>query len=1184
MYLSRLEMVGFKSFAHKIDLSFNDGVTAIVGPNGCGKTNIVDAIRWVLGEQKTSMLRADSMDQVIFNGSKARKPLGMAEVSLTIENNKQILPTEYAQVVITRRLFRSGESQYLLNKTQCRLRDIVDLFMDTGMGADAYSVIELKMIETILSDKADERRHLFEEAAGVTKYKARRKEAARKLDAAQRDISRVQDIVREVEKTVNSLARQAQKARRHQELTTELKQLEQVLFAFEYAEEWTALKQLEARIADVRMRKEAAEADMAARETAVTTAESAHGEAEQQLRVAQEAENGVRSTLSEERQRVSVVQERITAATRTLERLEREHSESTEHQVSTEGTLRSVRERLEQLRQELVSAHDTVERFRTTLQASEEAVREARGVVADRRTAVAAARQVLNDHRSQADRLRVQGEGLVRRLADVDAQQHRLTERRAEVTAQIDRESLDMPSLDATLQQAESALHDAEARQQLLRSEQERLQGTMDTLRESAAHTGASLEFLVGLVDTTESSKFLMSTKEWTPSGEKLTLAEVLNTSDELRIAIEAALGTAARYFVVASRSEADEAIGALSRHNVGKATFLCRDTIPQIPEPPSIENTNGVLGWASELVDTDATLRGAVRGILGRTVIVEDMASAWSAVGRPNVDVAVTLAGEIVHRAGAVRGGSVSKTEGVRVGRRERIEQLRAQLEDLKSQMAETDQALGRIKAELSTIDLRVLGEAVRRAAVARNERQQRIDALRGRLDDLDGQGASLTSESEALRNELAEIETHHAERSAAAEQHSLQVAEAEQAVAGAETALHDVEARAAADTAALREAEILMVRTDGEVQTLESDEQRLTNESSTIDQRRDQRERERSELSVRLTELHQELSTASAAVERITAELSQAVAVREAQELTVRECSAATHEALESVRKGRRELEAVAEELHEVDLKLSTSRMRLENLVVKATEELELDVPEEPQTPESERPREELRSEAQEIRRKLTGMGNVNFLALEEHERENERFEFLTKQLADLVESERTLKETIAEINRTAREKFTTTFEAIRGNFTELFKVLFSEDDEADLQMIETEDHDPLECKIEIIAKPRGKRPHSIEMLSGGEKTLTAIALLFAIYLVKPSPFCILDEVDAPLDDANIDRYLKIIRKFSANTQFLMITHNKKTMEAADTLYGVTMEEPAVSKVVSVQLSERSANQAAA
>lgn len=1180
MYLSRLEMVGFKSFAQKIDLSFNDGVTAIVGPNGCGKTNIVDAIRWVLGEQKTSMLRADSMDQVIFNGSKARKPLGMAEVSLTIENNKHILPTEYAQVVITRRLFRSGESQYLLNKTQCRLRDIVDLFMDTGMGADAYSVIELKMIETILSDKADERRHLFEEAAGVTKYKVRRKEAARKLEAAQRDIARVQDIVREVEKTVGSLARQAQKAKRHQELTTELRAIDHLLFAFDYAEEWAALTQLQLHIADVRARKETAERDLAQREEAVSASETAHTAAETELRQAQELENGVRSALGEERQRLSVLEERIVASQRALERLQREHNESAEQRVSTEEELQSVMERRSAAQLEAQQAVEATDQRRERVAAEQQHVVEARSAVDQKREALSRERQALSERRSESDRLRVQMQGLQRRLRDVQAQQQQLEERRCTVADHIERESADVPALDVALQAAEAALHQAEAQQNALRNEQESLQARMDELREHTAHTSASLEFLVGLVDTTESSKFLMNTSEWTPSGEKLTLAEVLNTADDLRIAIEAALGPASRYFVVANRAEANAAIAALSKNNVGKATFLCRDAIPELPEPPSIPQGDGIVGWASELVDTDPTLRGAVRGILGRTVVVDSIDAAWAAVQQSSIDAAVTRTGEVVHRSGAVRGGSVSKTEGVRVGRRERIDQLRNDVERLREHMATTDVRLSDVKGALAEIDLRQLGETVRRTAVARNERLQRLDALKGRLEDVVGQLQVLQSEQSTLVEEEGSIQhLIEAAEGGVADQQS-HVASHESELQTSEQHLQAADQRLSEARALLRDAELVLVRLDGEVQTLQADEQRLRSQSTSIDQRRDQRAREEEDVRTRQAELEAERAAASTAVDSTQRDLTQATARREEAERVVRECSTATHQAIEDVRLQRKTVDAVHTELHEVDLKLNASTMRIENLRARAVEELELVLPEslseQPELPASDRPREELREEAQELRRKLTSMGNVNFLALEEHERENERFEFLTRQLADLVESERTLNETIAEINRTAREKFTATFEAIRTNFKELFTVLFSQDDEADLQMIEEGDQDPLESKIEIIAKPRGKRPHSIEMLSGGEKTLTAIALLFAIYLVKPSPFCILDEVDAPLDDANIDRYLKIIRKFSENTQFLMITHNKKTMEAADTLYGVTMEEPAVSKVVSVQLSK--------
>ena len=1185
MYLSRLEMVGFKSFAHKIDLSYTDGVTAIVGPNGCGKTNIVDAIRWVLGEQKTSMLRADNMEQVIFNGSKARKPLGMAEVSLTIENNRKILPTEYNQVVITRRLFRSGESQYLLNKTQCRLRDIVDLFMDTGMGAGAYSVIELKMIETILSDKADERRHLFEEAAGVTKYKTRRKEASRKLDAAQRDIARVHDIVLEVQKTVNSLARQASKAKRHQELTLALKALDKQLFAFEYAEEWAVLEQLKAQITAVREKKEASQSDLQNTEESVNTAERDHESAEDTLRALAEAENEIRTAAGEAKQQVSVLEERIASAKGAIQRLEQQHTESAEQRTTTEEQLVNVRERLESAKRELVASTERVDAAQEVVAGARTAVENARLTLGEHRSAEARARHEMNEHKSVVDRTHVQEEAINRRLTDNAQQTERIIERVAAVQQQVDETGEGLPELDARLAEAEKAQHEAEERRMDLQNQQEQLQSELDGLRSDVAHKSASLEFLAGLVDTTESSKFLMNTDEWRPSGDKLTLAEVLNATDDHRVAIEAALGNAARFFVVATKEEAAQAIGALSKHKVGKATFLCRDSIPSMPAPPSVNTAQGVIGWASELVQADDQLIGAVRAILGKTIVVNSINDAWDAIESTKADSAVSLEGEIVHRSGAIRGGSRSRTEGVRVGRRERIEQLTAEVESLKEKVSSTEQTLVQIKADLQSINLKALADEVRQAALARNDVQQRVDALKGRLEDIKGQQDALAQEAEGFRGEIEALGERRAEETRMAEESAALLSELEGKTAEFEQALGAKETELESATAKLREAEILMVRLDGEVQTLQSDEERLSHQGVTLEERQGQHKRESESLGDQLVKLEEELVGSRGQVELTSQQLAEASAKRQAQELTVRELSQATHAAMESVRKKRGSLDEVVNELHDLDIKVSSSQMRIDTLVTRATEDLEIEVPEEPQKPETDQNIPELKEEAQEIRRKLTSMGNVNFLALEEHERENERLEFLSKQLNDLTEAEKTLKETIAEINRTAREKFTTTFEAIRKNFAELFKLLFSEDDEADLQMIDGEDHDPLESKIEIIAKPRGKRPHSIEMLSGGEKTLTAIALLFSIYLVKPSPFCILDEVDAPLDDANIDRYLKLIRKFSENTQFLMITHNKKTMEAADTLYGVTMEETAVSKVVSVQLSgEDSASKAAA
>lgn len=1179
MYLSKLDMVGFKSFGLKTELDFTDGVTAIVGPNGCGKTNVVDAIRWVLGEQKTSMLRADSMDQVIFNGSRTRKPLGMAEVSLTIENNKQILPTEYSQVVITRRLFRNGESQYLLNRTQCRLRDITDLFMDTGMGSDAYSVIELKMIETILSDKADERRHLFEEAAGVTKYKARRREAQRKLEAAQRDIARVQDIVREVQKTVNSLGRQAEKAKQHQELSTRLRELDRLLFAFEYAEEYLFLTQMTERVAEIRQRREAQEQSLTSTEQSSHEAETQHQQTESDLRQAMTHENDVRSSLAELQQSISVTGERIHASQRALERLDREQDESQNQQSTMSEELQSLRERATVIDAQIRETTTQYEQEKVRTAEALSVLESARADVAQQREALASARAAVSEKLSIADRYRIQIESINRRRMDLEHRQRQSRERLLEVEEQIAREGADLPQIDVQLGEAEARLHTAEQRQIELQAKRESLQKDSEDLRSALAHSRASLEFLSGLVDTTESSKFLLNTPEWQPSGEKLTLAEVINTDPDYRVAIEAALGDAGRYFVVANRIEAQQAIAALSKNNVGKATFLCRDAIRPVDEPTTSVAVDGAIGWASEVVKADDQLRSALRSILGSTLIVSTTDAAWAAIAQPGVQAAVTLAGEIVHAAGAVRGGSLSRTEGVRVGRRERIDQLRTSIEGLEREVDATDGSLREVKEELATIDLRRLGDEVRKIALIRNDRQQRIDAMRTRIEDVHAQQGALQQEVELLQGEFDQLSTELTNAEVLCNQAQEQATTVQVHLDAATQTMNDCDRAHADHVAQLRAVELQLVRLQGELQTLRSDEGRLTNQSMTIEQRREQRNTERTDLQAQLAQLLEDRQARELEAATVSARLTEAKAARESLDLRVKECSAAVLALAEQLRQMRKTLEGIVTEQYDADVRLNEVKIRMESHVRRAQDELDMEVPDQPTTPESEIPVDEIRSNVQELRRRLTSMGNVNFLALEEHDRENERLQFLIQQLADLTESERTLNETIAEINQTAREKFTSTFEQIRQNFTALFKMLFSEDDEADLQMIEAADGDPLECTIDITAKPRGKRPHSIEMLSGGEKTLTAIALLFGIYLVKPSPFCILDEVDAPLDDANIDRYLKIIRKFSENTQFMMITHNKKTMEAADTLYGVTMEEPAVSKVVSVQLTGKTA-----
>ncbi|MFM8771991.1 MAG: hypothetical protein ACKOE4_08245, partial [Candidatus Kapaibacterium sp.] len=669
--------------------------------------------------------------------------------------------------------------------------------------------------------------------------------------------------------------------------------------------------------------------------------------------------------------------------------------------------------------------------------------------VATLRESLTSARANLAERMSAADRLRIQIESLHRRRTDLEHRLRQSHDRLTDVEQQIEREGADLPQIDAQLAEAEGRLHNAEQRQIELQAKRETLQKDSEDLRSALAHSRASQEFLSGLVDTTESSKFLLNTPEWQPSGEKLTLAEIINTDPDYRVAIEAALGEAGRYFVVANRAEAQQAIVALSKNNVGKATFLCRDAIRTVVEPPSSVELDGAIGWASEVVKSDDQLRSALRSILGSTLIVSSADVAWQAITRPGVQAAVTLSGEIVHAAGAVRGGSVSRTEGVRVGRRERIDQLRVSIDGLEKEIDVTDSALREVKEELATIDLRRLGDEVRKMALLRNDRQQRIDAMRTRIEDVQTQQGALRSEVDALQSEL---DGQSADLTTA----ELVVADAKQQAADAQThldasasAMSECEREHAGCVSQQRHVELQLVRLQGELQTLRSDEGRLTNQTMTIEQRKEQRVQEREDLQKQLAQLVEDRQARELDAATVSARLTEAKSVRESLDLKVREYSSLVLSLAEELRQLRKVLEGIVTEQYDADVRLNEVKIRIESHVRRAQDELDIEVPEDPVTPESEQTVDEIRTGVQDLRRRLTSMGNVNFLALEEHDRENERLQFLNQQLADLTESERTLNETIAQINETARLKFTTTFEQIRQNFSTLFKMLFSEDD---------------------------------------------------------------------------------------------------------------------------------------
>jgi len=1175
MYLSSVDIIGFKSFAQKTSLSFEGGLSAIVGPNGCGKTNIVDAIRWALGEQKTSVLRSDNMENVIFNGTRTRRPVGLAEVSLTIQNNRAILPTEYSEVTLTRRLYRNGDSQYFLNKTQCRLRDIIDLFMDTGMGADAYSVIELKMIEKILSDRTDDRRHLFEEAAGVTKYKARRKETRRRIESIKADVERVQDIMREVQKTVYTLQRQAEKAKLHAEITEELRTTEAWILHHDYVKIDAMLVAKKAELIPLKEEKTKLELQLAEAEQARIALETEAEQFEAEMRELQNQLNESSKHLAAMSQHKAVTIERIKAFNEAIQRAVEQASESDEIRNESITGLEKAKERHAELHAQCATIEQEVETHKQARETVRTKAQELRNEARQFDETLSILDKTIAERRSASDRASERIAGIERRIAETEGEISGTKNSLQQILTDIATKEKDRERFIQALRDAEISLQSAQEHSAELQSRIGILQDAIADKQNQKGRLTASLEFLSNLVETNESAVHLTNSTSWSPKSGKITLAEIVNADDNLSVAIDAALGDAGAYFIVNTYEEARSGCAELERSSKGKASFLCKEFIPSCPSPGTAPSNGGVIGWASEIVGVDDAIRNALRLILGRTLIVETSDIAL-AVRKKDADcTCITLRGEVYGSEGIIRGGSISSSEGKRIGRLEQIAKQEKALEQLTRELTSLTSDIAAAKTANESIDIKQLTEMMRKAEFEKNAFEQGIAQLGYRKEALESARSKQDETLQSLLNELNEFKGSNSTLTEAMDDVNVKRSEADESKKTILERIHETENALINAENAFRQAEITLVQKRGEERSVMAEIRRLeeviSQKAEHLDYLKAEQERAGNERTMLESSMNAVATDLTEEEERVQS-LQNAINQREDKAKDFKERRQQVRGVEADIRAAEH---SITEQVHATELSLQQAQIEFKRILEKVEEQYpEVDLGNIPESWALPEDFDELieKEKARKLSNRLHNLGNVNFLALEEYEKEHERLEFLKHQLLDLSQAEESLQATMDEINQTAQLRFNETFDLIRGHFKDLFATLFSGRGEAEIHL---GTGDPLECSIEITAKPPGKRPQSIELLSAGEKTLTAIALLFAIYLVKPSPFCILDEVDAPLDDANIDRYLQLIKSFSQKTQFLMITHNKKTMEAADTLYGVTQEEEGVSKVVSVRLT---------
>lgn len=1178
MKLAELNIVGFKSFAKKTNLLLHDGMTVIVGPNGCGKSNIVDAIRWVMGEQKSNVLRSEKMDNVIFAGSASAKPVGMAEVSLKIENTRNLLPVDYSEVVITRRLFRSGESQYLINGNQCRLKDIMDMFMDTGMAISSYSVIELPQVEQLLNGKPEERRKIFEEAAGVTRYKLRRKATLRKLESTETDLIRIEDIMSEVEKTVRSLKRQVSKAEKYQEISVQLRDLEIKMADYSYCRYLNELEPLQARLKILRDERGSVSSSLANQEASFESMRHKLLELESKLSDGQRDYNTKTHEIQKFEERVLVNSERVRSLKESQERYSAERSSLLERVADLEKDFDEANYILKNSKKDLLTEqenytiqNDKYSNLRTEFENKREQVR-------DSEAHILRYTEELSKKQNEGERLKATEENLSSRLQQIRDERENLNKRLTELARQI---------------------AEVEKQKGVLTEELAGKRQKHEDITKKAAEAKASLESLQKaemqernrievLENQAEMVKRLLESYQDYPAGVRYlatnevenfktfgALANLLHVEAEHRPAIAAALGELATYLVVEDSKAAFTGIGLLQQEKKGSVAFLpLKQIFKHLPEQPKIEDL-GVIGWANEMVQCEDRYKAVSDLILGSYLIVQDIETAhrlFDSVKTQKINI-VTLGGEVLAHWGLVKGGSHNKKQTDFVGRQEQydellkeIEQVKGAVEQRRRVMAQRSEQVGSYisEAEALLVSIQNLEDLVSAKKLELGQLQYEEQSIRETCKEREQENSRLVQQMGSLDENLKtkNFDTHDLQkkRQELAEKSTVYKEE----LKGLEEKLTELSSQ-------VQEAQVAVAKLQGSYESRQRESDSLRNqihEAKRMIELRDQETKRASEEIAELAEINETYN------EKIQELKDQRTLIQQTLEKLKEEqyqVNVKVDEFEKGIRNIRGKAEVISETVHQHELRISELTMSIENLKNKMSADFEYII--ERKAIDESINYDEIKKEIEDYREKLKSFGLVNLLALKEYNQEKERLDFLKTQRDDLVKARQDLKETINIINKTAREKFMSTFQEIQKNFSEVFKTFF---EGGRASIVLREEDDPLEADIDIFATPGGKKLSSLQLMSGGEKSLTAVSLLFAIYLVKPSPFCIFDEVDAPLDDVNVDRFSRALQEYSQNTQFIVVTHNKLTMRAANQLYGVTMEEKGVSRVVSVKFDK--------
>ncbi len=1181
MYLKTLEIVGFKSFANKTKLTFEPGMTAIVGPNGCGKSNVSDAIRWVLGEQSAKALRGNKMEDCIFNGTQNRKPLGMAEVNITFTDCEELLKTEYHEVTITRRVFRSGEGQYFINKSPCRLKDIQRLFMDTGVGTSSYSFMAQGRIDQILSARPEDRRSIFEEASGITKYKSDKKEAMRKLDHTEANLLRLTDVIREVKRQIGSLQRQAGKARRYKTFRDELRALDLFASKFRLTDFNKIVTKLETELDGLAEQISAAHHEVESQESRNSELREDILTTERKIASAMEASVQAQSRLDRTQDLIRINTQRIDEYRALSERDTRE-LDSLQTQIEDSNKLQKT---LGQQQEEAAKARDAA---KVELDACSKNFETHRSQIDEIRLR-------MQNLRGESVRLEDQASKIHNQLLQIESQERstliqreRLSAEKQQLTTVASGFQDQLTKFEAALTQYQSEVEESATQCNLL---EEQKRDNRNASREFQQKRSENLSARARRQTTIELLSDADEVQGDFPGGTNLlldhantlgidnqkllgALAEHIIAPPEYTQALEAALRSMLDAIVVEDGESMRRLLAKVSGAAKGSTRLIAKMSKPL----PRIKLPEGMSSLADKIKTSSDDYRGLVEQLLGNVAIAESLEKIPDDI--PAGVSVVTLDGLLVRDNGCGEFWMNDPGTTNPISRKHAINAAQQAVKTIDVEIATCEASLQKCQEQAETLDKQsasareTLDQKRRQLAQKQGESQmiaresktasKRLETVSWELKQIKGKGSTWETEKETLQKQ--QIEAREAREKTSTD------------ITSQNKELQQLETRFAEIQTELMEKRVTFGTSSHRVDHIKTQLESVTVRISEIGSSLQGRTEGIQSYTTNIEQLEKSIENAKGQL----GDLEKSVEENTTQTKTLREARVAKSEALTkheaALSANRQKLETQMQQKSEIDMRVTESRMRRQNLIDRITGDYNLTIVDVMDSPEPEWDHDpmsidETETRVAELRTKLDAMGPVNLVAIEEYQEHEERYTFLTQQESDLVKAKDQLMEMIKKINETTSEMFRKTFEEANANFQNMFTRLFNG---GSAKLVLVNEEDVLDCGIEIIARPPGKRLQNISLLSGGERTLTAVALLFSIYQIKPSPFCMLDELDAPLDDSNIGRFIEILKEFLQYSQFVVITHSRQTIAAGDIIYGVTMPERGVSSIMSMKFRD--------